>query len=52
MLEDLRKELHGLIAKDIDLTDLTDLAVVSKSQELDIEVNKEMYIMMAASKKS
>ena len=52
MLEELRKELHALIAPDVDLVNLTDLELIAKSQELDIEVNKYMYKRIAALKRA
>ena len=52
MLEELRKELHGLIAFDVDLVNLTHPDVVNKSQELDIEINKAMYKKIASLKRA
>ena len=47
MLEQLRHELYIMIGIDGDLTNLSDPEKVAKSQELDVEINKEMYNKMS-----
>lgn len=53
MLEELRKELHGLTAAaiDIDFSKLSDPEVVAKSQELDIAVSKKQHEIYEAYKR-
>lgn len=46
MLEQLREELYVMIEIDGDLSNLSDSVKVAKSQELDIEINKEMHKIM------
>ena len=50
MLEQLRQELYVVIGLDKDLSNLSDPVKVAKSQELDVEINKEMYKKLAALK--
>ncbi|MCT8975525.1 Spo0E family sporulation regulatory protein-aspartic acid phosphatase [Clostridium sp. CX1] len=52
MLEQLRQELYVIICLDEDLSNLSNPVKVAKSQELDLEINKEMYKKMSALKNS